>query len=412
MTPLGRGPFGRLLAASAASQLGTGLHLAAFPILATSLTSDPRVIAALALAAAVPGILLALPIGAWVDRAHRGRLMVGSDLACAVVLAGFTVLIITGALQLWMLFLAAGLLGIAELVFGTSSFALVPSLVPPADLERANGRLSVTAELGAGAIGPAIGGTAYAAAPFLPFALNGLSYLGSSAVIGSFAWRREHRRKPDDSKTTATFRWRELLAGVDVVRRNRTARTTLVLAGTSGLFGWMPEGTFVLFAQQNLHAASWQIGVLLAVTPVGAVLGGLMAGRVARRWGPARVLAVTYGVYGALMLPMAFTGSVWVVAVVCLLQGLPLIVCGATISSIQQRAVPDALLGRFAAVRRLVDGAVVPAGLAAGGFLGSWLGLAPVWAIGGVGFLAVLALNGRALRALARGRAADEGASG
>lgn len=96
----------------------------------------------------------------------------------------------------------------------------------------------------------------------------------------------------------------------------------------------------------------------------------------------------------------ATAGSVWLALVIFFAQGLPLIVCNATISSVQQRAVPDVLLGRFAAVRRLVDGAVVPLGLAAGGFLSGWLGMRPVWAIAGVGFLAVLALNSGALRAL------------
>lgn len=403
-----RGRFGRLLAAAAVSQLGSGLHLAALPILATSLTSDPRLIAAVALASTVPGIVLALPVGAWVDRWHRGRLMAGSDLACAGILAGFVLLMVTGALRLWMLFAAAALLGTAELVFDTSSFALVPSLVSAADLERANGHLSVVAQMGGGVLGPAIGGGTYAAAPFLPFAINGLSYLGSSALIGSFAWRR-HPRPPDAGirprAAPAPSRWRELVAGVVFVRRDRTARTTLVLAATSGLFGWMPEGTLVLFAREDLHASAGGIGLLLAITTIGAVLGGLVAGRVSRRWGPAAVLAVTYGLYGALLIPVAFAGSVWLVAVIFFVQGVPLIVCATTISSVQQRAVPDELLGRFAAVRRVVDGAVVPVGLAAGGFLGDWWGLRPVWCIAGIGFLIVLSLNGIALRALALERA-------
>ncbi len=404
-----RSRFGRLLAASAVSRLGSGLHLAAFPILATSLTSDPRVIAAVALASAVPGIALALPVGAWVDLSHRGRLMVGSDLACAAILAAFLVLLVTGSLRLWMLFAAAVLLGVAELVFGTSSFALVPSLVPAVELERANGQLATVAEIGQGVIGPAVGGSAYAAAPFLPFALNGLSYLGSSALIGSFAWHRHPAPPANDAEQDLPdrrIRWLELVAGIALVRRDRIARTTLVLAATSGLFGWMPEGTLVLFARQDLHATAGEIGLLLAITTVGAVLGGLVAGRAGRRWGTAVVLAVTYGMYGALLIPVAFAGSVWPVAVIFFVQGLPLIICNATISSVQQRAVPGRLLGRFAAVRRVVDGAVVPIGLAAGGFLAGWLGMRPVWAIAGIGFLTVLALNSAALRALAANQSA------
>lgn len=123
--------FRRILAAHATSQLGIGLHLAAFPLLVSTLTSDPRIVAALALTASIPGLLLALPIGVWVDRSHRGRLMVGSDLVCAAVLIVLTVLVATDRIQLWMLFAGAATVGIAELVFGTSTFALLPTLVPP-----------------------------------------------------------------------------------------------------------------------------------------------------------------------------------------------------------------------------------------------------------------------------------------
>jgi len=404
-----RGRFGRLLAASTVSRLGSGLHLAAFPILATSLTSDPRVIAVVALASAVPGIALALPVGAWVDRSHRGRLMVGSDLACAAVLAGFVALMAFGALRLWMLF-AAVLLGIAELVFGTSSFALVPSLVPAEELERANGRLATVAEIGEGMIGPAIGGSAHAAAPLLPFAINGLSYLGSSALIGSFARHRQPRRAAADTAPPpghrGSSRWRELVAGSAWSPGTAPPGPRWCWPARRGCSAGCPKAPWCCSPARICMPRPGQIGLLLAITTVGAVLGGLLAGRVARRWGPAVVLAVTYGMYGALLIPVAFAGSVLLVAVIFLVQGLPLIICNATISSVQQRAVPDDLLGRFAAVRRVVDGAVVPLGLAAGGFLGGWLGLRPVWAIAGIGFLGVLALNSAALRALATNRSA------
>lgn len=94
--------FTRLLWAQGLSKLGVGFHLAAFPLLVSTLTTDPLVVATTALASVVPGIALALPVGAWVDRAHRGRLMVSSDLSCAAMLLALTVLVLTGHTRLWM----------------------------------------------------------------------------------------------------------------------------------------------------------------------------------------------------------------------------------------------------------------------------------------------------------------------
>lgn len=393
--------FHRVLAAHATSQLGIGLHLAAFPLLVSTLTTDSRVVAALALTASIPGLILALPIGVWVDRSHRGRLMVGSDLVCAAALLALTVLVATGAMQLWMLFAAAATVGVAELVFGTSTYALLPTLVPTPELTRANGYLSVAGQTGSGVIGPALGGLAFGAAPFIPFAINSATYLVSSATVGSFA-RRSDTRAPAPERTAGTnSSWLvELTAGITHLRQHRPARTLLVLSATSGLFGWMPEATLVLFAREQLHLSASAFGLLLGVTTLGAVIGGLTAGRLARRIGTFRLLITTYTSYGVLLIPVGLTDNGWVVAAIFFLQGLPLIACDATIRSLQQTLIPAELLGRIGAVNRIVDSAVVPISLAAGGLLAHWLGYSAVWIIAGAGFLATLALNIPALRHL------------
>jgi len=405
--------FTRLWIAQSVSELGTGLHLVAFPLLATTMTSDPRLIAALAMVSGAPGLLLALPVGVWVDRSHRGRLMAGSDLTCALLIALLLVAWSLGALHLWVLFVLATGLGIAELVFGTSTFALLPSLVAEPDLLRANSFLSVSREVGAGVLGPALGGLAFAVTPLLPFALNGASYLVSSLIIGSFAWRGTTRAPrvlttAADGLTRQDQAWRtELTAGLSYLRRHKAARTTLVLSATAGLFGWMPEATFVLFAKDELRVSTSGFGLLLGVTTVGAVVGGIVVGKFADRINTVVLLQVTYLTYGLLLIPIAFLSSPWIASGVFFVQGLPLIACDTASRSLLQQIVPPDLLGRVGAVNRLVGSAVIPISLFAGGMLGHWLGLRAVWAIAGGGFLAAFALNLPGIRALSRDWSTD-----
>lgn len=393
-------PFTRVLMAQTASSLGTGLHGVAFPLLATTFTTDPLTIAALAVMSNAPALLLAMPVGAWVDRSHRGRLMAMSDALSAAFLLGLCLLLAVEALQLWMLFLVAGLVGVAELVFGTSLYALVPTIVNRNDLIRANSRLAVVTEAGAGGIGPALGGTLFGLSKTLPFALNAVSYLASSLAIASFAARGDTRARSATHDDLRARFWSELGAGLTFARRNRAARTTILLSAGSGLFGWMPEGTLVLFATQELGASEWEFGLLMAITTVGAVIGGIITPRLTHRLGLATLIAVTFVGYGALLVPVAFTDSVWLVAIIFLFQGLPLIAYSTAIVTAQQMLVPSELLGRFGALRRLVNAVVVPLGLGAGGFLGSALGLRWVWVIAGAGFVAMFLANVPALRHL------------
>lgn len=392
--------FTRLLLAHGLSQLGVGFHLAAFPLLISALTSDPMVVAISALASTVPGIVLALPVGAWVDRAHRGRLMVGSDLVCAGVLLSVTVLIATGQIQLWMLLVSGGLVGCAELVFGVSTYALLPSIVPGSDLTRANSLLSVAGQTGAGIVGPALGGLSYGAARLLPFAVNTVTYLASAATITSFVRRADTRAAPVAGDRSGHNHRPELLAGVRYLRANRPIRALITLSASAGFFGWMPEATFVLFTRDRLGLGATGFGVLLGVTTCGAVIGGLLTGRVVGRLGTRRTLYLAYSMYGVLLVPVGLLGDPVIVGVFFFVQGLPMIACEATVRSLQQRVVPNDLLGRVGAINRFAHNTVTPLGLAVGGLLAGWLGLSAVWIIAGCGYLAAFVANLPAIRTL------------
>jgi MFS family permease len=70
--------------------------LAAAPLLAASVTRDPRAIGAVGVAWSLPWLLFALVSGAVVDRSDRRRLMVGADLVRVVGLAGLTAAVVGG----------------------------------------------------------------------------------------------------------------------------------------------------------------------------------------------------------------------------------------------------------------------------------------------------------------------------
>jgi hypothetical protein len=73
------GGFRRLWVATVASNLGDGLVLAAFPLLAASVSRSPKAVAGLAVAAGLPWLAFGPFAGAIVDRIDRLRLMIGFD---------------------------------------------------------------------------------------------------------------------------------------------------------------------------------------------------------------------------------------------------------------------------------------------------------------------------------------------
>lgn len=92
---LGR-EHGRLWAGNAASNLGNGISYVAIPLLATALTTNPLLVAALSMVYSTAKFLVVLPVGAIVDRMDRKTIPWISNLGGSVLLAALAALVATG----------------------------------------------------------------------------------------------------------------------------------------------------------------------------------------------------------------------------------------------------------------------------------------------------------------------------
>jgi len=147
-----------LVASNLAAQSAEQLSLAAVPIVAVlALGAGPGEIGALATAQTLPFLLLALPFGLWADRSSRRWLMVGCELLRGLSLLGLLVAVLAGQLSLGLLALLGFIGAVGTVGYSVAAPALLPALVPPAALARANGRLEL-ARSAAFAAGPALAG--------------------------------------------------------------------------------------------------------------------------------------------------------------------------------------------------------------------------------------------------------------
>jgi MFS family permease len=399
----------RIFGATAISALGDGVQLVAFPLLATTLTKSPTVIAGLAAVGALPYLVLALPAGALVDRLDRARLLVVIDLCRAVITALLAAMVITRTIRLWELFAFALALGAGALLYNTGATAYLPMILQEHDLGRANGQLSTVSNFGDGLIGPAVGGIVFAAFASLPFTLNACSFLVSALLVLNMAraMRATARPQPEPSAEDAPHAAEgsftgQIAQGLRWMIGKRSLRGLLCVIAAWNLLGWMPEATLVLYAQRDLGLGGFGYGLLFAAPSAGAVIGGLLSGRLLDKLGSAVVLQASVIMYSALMFPAAVLHSPALVIAAFAIQGLPLVAWSVVTTTLRQILVPNALLGRVSSVFQLLSGGLAPVGLMLGGVFGQWLGLRQVFALAGAGIIVVTLINLGSLRLLAR----------
>lgn len=174
--------FTRLLSANVTSNLGDGVRLAAGPLLVASVTEDPVLVGAAVFVQQLPWLLASLPVGAWVDRLDRRRVVLTVDVARAGVAGLLTVAIATGTASLPVLYVALFVIGLAEVVADNAASALVPTIVADEHLPRANARLGAAFVVGNQLVGPPLGAWLFmAGAEAAAFAVAALLLAGVRA---------------------------------------------------------------------------------------------------------------------------------------------------------------------------------------------------------------------------------------
>src|SRR6476661_8779060 len=142
--------FWKFWAGQTISNLGSSFTDFALPLLIFKLTGSALNLAIASATTFLPYLLFGLPIGAWVDRVDRKRLMILTDLLRALLLASIPLLAALNQLPLWWIYTAGFLISTLSIGFDAAEFAAIPSLVAQGDttagqaLVVANGRIQAS----------------------------------------------------------------------------------------------------------------------------------------------------------------------------------------------------------------------------------------------------------------------------
>ncbi|SDM82111.1 Predicted arabinose efflux permease, MFS family [Cryobacterium flavum] len=387
---LGR-PFRALWTSSASSNLADGVAFISMPLLAVSLTDDPRLVAGLATTYALVRLLVALPIGVWVDRVDRRTLLIGANLIRGLAVLALAVSVQLDLATLPLLYAAFAVVGTLESAADNASVSLLPGVVPVTQLDRANGRISAAQLIADEFAGPPLGGLLFAALAAAPLYLMGGLWAAAGILALALPIRRLGGSSPDLTLRQPIFR--EAIEGARWLAGNR-AVGGLALIGALASVGYMlPFSILVLFAGQRLALDALGYGVILAVSALGGLVGSFSTARVVGTMGYRRTIIASLVTGAAALFALSIATNGVVAAVFLAVYILHAVVWGICATSLRQRLVPDALRGRVNAASRVLSLLGLALGSALGGLL-AVVGLALPIAVGGGVFVccAVLAV--------------------
>lgn len=401
--PLG-GRFARLWAASTTSALGSGLATIAVPLLIASRTSNPLTVSGAFGVAWLPWLLFALPGGVLVDRVDRRRLMMVIDWVRVVAMCALGTAIVSGHASIAFLYSILFVVNTGEVVFRSASQAMIPSIVPRARLERANGWLVGGTTLMQGMIAGPLGGFLFVVAASVPFFVNAGTYAASAVLIGLVAG--VYRISPRANKGIELGEVRrprsiraDVAEGFHWLVQQRLLRTMAALIGLLNLTLTAATAVLVLLAKERLQLGSVGYGLLFTCMAVGGIVGSVAGDQLIRLVTATWTIRIGLLIEAGMHLTLATSRSPYLVGFALFAFGVHGALWGIVASSLRQRLTPPEMLGRVGSTTLFIAAGGNCVGAVLGGVVAAKFGLtAPYW----VGFVVAIIVSAATWRVFDR----------
>lgn len=365
-TPWHNRNFRLLFAASAGTNLADGLMAVALPWLATRLTDDPFLVGLVAAGRTLPWFILALPAGVMTDRLDHRRILLAADALRLVLMLALVLLALMAAPGTGPVLALAALsfvLGSAEVIRDNTAQTFLPTVIAKPELERANGALWATEQLGGQLLGPPLAGVMIGLAMAIPFGVQTGLFLVALGLVGAIHLPRQIRSAPPlppvaALKEGAVWLWREL----------PLRRLALILGGFNFL-GYGAWSMMVLYGQNVLGLGAFGYGALLSAAALGGLAATVLGPRILDRISPTRAILFGMAVFTANSAVFAMGAPVWVIAPAMVIDGFAGMLWNIAQVSYRQRHIPTEILGRVNSAFRFLGTGPAAFGAIAFGWL-------------------------------------------
>ena len=284
-TPVGRNrAFRLLLAGSSVSMLGSRVTTIAYPMLVLYLTGSPVTAGWVAFAATAPSVLVYMPAGALIDRWDPRRVMLLSEFGRGVAIATVAVTVALGRPTIPQLVVTAVIEEILEVFSTLAERRYVRSLVEPNQASSALVRIEARTHVVVLA-GRPLGGFLFELEPIFPFLFDAVSFIISVGALTGIKSKQSNAFKlrarkliPRPGLAPDRQLKNDIHEGWRWLRHDRFARMAVTLSASTTLI--CQALIMILLANAHArHQSSLSVGIVLAASGAGGVLGSAAASR-------------------------------------------------------------------------------------------------------------------------------------
>jgi MFS family permease len=363
------------------SLIGTWMTRIATSWLVYRLTGSALLLGVVGFAGQIPSFLLAPFAGVLVDRWNRHRLLVATQALAMLQSLALAVLALTGVIRIWHVIALSIFQGVINAFDMPARQAFVVEMVAKReDLPNAialNSSMVNAARL----LGPSIGGVVIAAVgEGWCFMLDGISYV--AVIISLLAMKIEPRMTTSVKRTGMLG---GILEGWRYASGFAPIRNVLLLLALVSLVGMPYTVLMPVFANEILHGGPSTLGLLMAASGVGALMGAFfLAGRKSVL-GLGKYIPLMAAAFGAGLIAFSFSRLLWLSLLLMIVTGLGFMVQMAASNTVLQTIVDEDKRGRVMSFYTMAFMGTAPFGSLLAGTIAERIGAPHTLMFGGLG---------------------------
>ena len=350
------------------------------------MTRSPFALGLVGLAEFLPAVGLALFTGHVADRYDRRLIIIGCYVMTTLTSIGLLACALTRPTEVWLIYVLMLLFGVTRAFANPAGQALLPNLVPQAELGNAiawGSSFWQTATI----VGPAVGGALYV---FGDVAVFGAAVLAFASAVVMFVAIRHRTASVFAGKADL----QTLMAGISFIR----SRPAIFGAISLDLFAVLLGGATALlpiFARDILQVGPSGLGLLRSMPAAGALTTALyIAWRPLQRRAGRRMFE-SVAIFGVATIAFGLSTN-FALSLACLyVLGAADMVSVVIRQTLVQAETPDGMRGRVSAVNAVFIGASNELGEFESGAVAALIGTVPSVVVGGIGTLVIAALWAR-----------------
>ncbi|MGB8645251.1 MAG: MFS transporter [Anaerolineae bacterium] len=353
------------------SLLGDSFHFIALSWLVLQLTNaDAFALGTVLAVAGIPRALFMLVGGAITDRFSPRTIMLISDGVRFLLSGLIMVLILTGTINLWLLYAIALLFGFVSAFFQPAAGAIMPALVPSNELQPANSVFQGSAQL-VSFIGPVLAGSVIAwfgassgasragtLGLAVAFGIDAFSFLVS--VVTLWLMRIPTAVRAGDDQHAASV-LESIRGGLAFVWNDPLMRWMfVVIAAANFLFAGPIDVGIPVLAKLRLPEGVAGFGFIIAAYGLGNLIGTVLSGMISpRRWFKEFTLVLLFA-FGLGIAPFGWLPSAWFGVAIFLLLGIGNGYFSIILITLLQKRTPSEMMGRIMSLLMLANVGLMP----------------------------------------------------